>query len=79
LFIDQTTLVPLVIDYDNGEVGADNKQFLLSWPKIAVQAGGPKVSEPGPIELEIPWEAYQSAAMNDEMAATLINSTSTAQ
>lgn len=79
LFLAQTTLVPLTVTWNNGLGGANNKQIILSFPKIAIQGGDPKVSSQGPIEIDIEFDAFMSSAQNDEMGLTLINSTSTAQ
>lgn len=79
LFRNQTTLVPLSIPYNNALGGASNKQFNITLPKVAIQGGEPKVSDQGPVHMEITFEAYQNAAANDEMTATLINSNSVNQ
>jgi hypothetical protein len=79
LFAAQTTLVPLVIGYDNGLGGASNKQFTFTLPKVAIQGDPPKVADQGPIKMEISFDAFQNAAQNDEMTATLIGSLNVSQ
>ena len=79
LFLAQTTLVALVIPYDNGLSAGNNKQFTFTLPKIAIQGEPPKVADQGPIHLEISFDAYQNAAQNDEMTATLIGNLNVSQ
>lgn len=79
LFVAQSTLVALVIPYDNGLSAGNNKQFTITLPKVAIQGEPPKVADQGPIHMEIAFEAFQNAAQNDEMTATLINSQSVSQ
>lgn len=79
LFAAQTTLVSLVIPYDNGLGAGNNKQFTFTLPKIAIQGEPPKVSDEGPIHMEIAFDAYQNAAVNDEMTATLIGNLNVSQ
>lgn len=78
-FLAQTTLIAFVATWDNGLLTTSNKKFNISCPKVAVQDPGLKVSEPGPLGLELGLEAFISSAQLDEMTAYLINSNSVSQ
>jgi hypothetical protein len=68
--------VPLVATWDNGGAGSAQRQLSISIPAIVFNGEDPKVDDAGPIELPMSFEAFQSAAANDEMVLTVKNTLS---
>lgn len=78
-FINQGTLVPIEIIYDNGLATTSHKTLTIALPLCAIQGDDPVPSDSGPIKITLAFEAFMSAATNDEMTLTLVNSQSVSQ
>ncbi len=78
-FIAQDTLVAMAIGYSNGLAAGNLKTLAIAMPKVAIQGDDPVPSDSGPIKITLAFEAFMSAAQNDEMTLTLVNAQSVSQ